>query len=246
MSYLARLTVELAARIGALPAETRTRHSAWLCSAQQADGGFAGRSGQSDVYYTSFGLRAMLLLGVLDEARAQAAARFLANWLKGRISGENGEPEERPQADLPADTLCLSMPELASLVFSAVVIEAVLGSRLESIWGKQDFRRLVVSRAAPITRCWACFAAGSWSCRSTTPKPWARWCSPAAGRTGDSRKALRHAKAVPIPRLRQLRCCACWTRWTLRPLGRPQVFCSTCKLPRAAGGPMGAFRWPIC
>jgi len=154
MSYLARLTLQLAAGTQALPREMLARQTAWLCAAQRPDGGFAGRSGQSDVYYTSFGLRALLLVGALDEARARAAGGFLASWLKEKIAARSGahsatpsqpstgQPATRsqPNADRPEGpsqpstehpTLHISMPELASLVLSAATIEAVLGPETE-------------------------------------------------------------------------------------------------------------------
>src|SRR5262249_23650207 len=41
------------------------------------DGGFSGREGPSDLYYTSFALRSIALLGELHGAPAQRAAAFL-------------------------------------------------------------------------------------------------------------------------------------------------------------------------
>jgi geranylgeranyl transferase type-2 subunit beta len=48
-----------------------------LLSFQQPDGGFAGRRGGSDLYYTSFAVRALALLGGLDDLRCQDVARYL-------------------------------------------------------------------------------------------------------------------------------------------------------------------------
>jgi len=66
VSYLAELAVRLAAGTAALPEDQRARHAAFLAAAQRPDGGFAGRQGESDPYYTAFGLRAMALLGSLS------------------------------------------------------------------------------------------------------------------------------------------------------------------------------------
>ena len=82
-SYLEQLTIRLAQGIGELPVEVRDAHAGYLKAAQQADGGFAGREGGSDLYYTSFALRALAILGELDSVLAERAAEFL----RGRLSG---------------------------------------------------------------------------------------------------------------------------------------------------------------
>ena len=48
-------------------------------SLQRADGGFAGRQGLSDLYYTSFALRTLAILGELHGSVAERAAGFLHN-----------------------------------------------------------------------------------------------------------------------------------------------------------------------
>jgi geranylgeranyl transferase type-2 subunit beta len=44
---------------------------------QQADGGFAGREGGSDLYYTSFAVRVLALLDALDQTRCQTISAYL-------------------------------------------------------------------------------------------------------------------------------------------------------------------------
>jgi len=44
---------------------------------QQADGGFTGREGGSDLYYTSFAVRALAILDALDQSRCQEIAEYL-------------------------------------------------------------------------------------------------------------------------------------------------------------------------
>ena len=61
-TYLENLTLRLAAGLGELPAEVREPHVRYLKSAQRSDGGFAGRDGGSDLYYTGFGLRGLAVL----------------------------------------------------------------------------------------------------------------------------------------------------------------------------------------
>ncbi|MBN2476021.1 MAG: terpene cyclase/mutase family protein [Pirellulales bacterium] len=77
MSYLTHLTLRLNAAVAGLPEEVRSRHAAYLATAQADDGGFPGREGAGDLYYTSFGLRALALLGALDDTAAVPAAAFL-------------------------------------------------------------------------------------------------------------------------------------------------------------------------
>lgn len=86
LSYLAALTVRLATGIGQLPAATRARHAAYLRNAQCEDGGFAGREGGSDLYYTGFALRGLAILGELEGAVAERAAAFLTSRLDKRES----------------------------------------------------------------------------------------------------------------------------------------------------------------
>ncbi len=83
-SYLTELTVRLATSLGQLEEDDRRRHADFLKSAAQSDGGFAGREGGSDLYYTGFALRGLALLGELEGELAESAAGFL----RGRLSGQ--------------------------------------------------------------------------------------------------------------------------------------------------------------
>ncbi|MEM8681468.1 MAG: prenyltransferase/squalene oxidase repeat-containing protein [Planctomycetota bacterium] len=85
-TYLQILTLRLADGIARLPEATRDRASAYFRNSQREDGGFAGREGGSDPYYTGFGLRSLALSGTLDDAAAQAAADFLGRRLRGHES----------------------------------------------------------------------------------------------------------------------------------------------------------------
>ena len=84
--YLQDLTVRLAIGAAELPAEVRQRHRDYFCGKQESCGGFAGREGPSDAYYTSFGLRALAILGELHGERAERAAEFLKMKLQGQES----------------------------------------------------------------------------------------------------------------------------------------------------------------
>ncbi len=87
MPYLEDLTLRLAIGIADLPEEVRTRHAAYLASMQQDDGGFAGRKGAGDLYYTSFALRALAMLGELDDPTAARTAEFIEPLLALPLSG---------------------------------------------------------------------------------------------------------------------------------------------------------------
>lgn len=84
--YLEQLTVRLASGLGELPTADRERHASYLKVAQQPDGGFAGRDGGSDLYYTGFALRSLAILGELYGPLAERAANFLQGRLTGRES----------------------------------------------------------------------------------------------------------------------------------------------------------------
>ncbi len=77
MSYLTDLTIRLALGASLVDTSTRGRHGAWLLSQQRADGGFAGREGDSDCYYTSFALRGLLIVDQLGADVARHAESFL-------------------------------------------------------------------------------------------------------------------------------------------------------------------------
>ncbi len=77
--YLDELDGRLAQGIARLPARFRIRQRDCLAAAQNSDGGFAGRRGGSDIYYTSFGLRAASLLDQDDVGFWERAAGYLAD-----------------------------------------------------------------------------------------------------------------------------------------------------------------------
>jgi geranylgeranyl transferase type-2 subunit beta len=79
VQYLLGSTMRLAAGIGVLAPNTWHPHGEYLLGTQQSDGGFAGRQGPSDLYYTSFALRGLSILGELRDAVAERAAAFLAS-----------------------------------------------------------------------------------------------------------------------------------------------------------------------
>ena len=86
MPYLADLTLRLARGIAELPEEFRARQVKYLLAAQREDGGFAGREGGSDLYYTGFALRSLAMLGELYGPPAERAAAFLRSRMSGQES----------------------------------------------------------------------------------------------------------------------------------------------------------------
>ncbi|MGD9720229.1 MAG: prenyltransferase/squalene oxidase repeat-containing protein [Pirellulales bacterium] len=83
--YLQALTLRLAEGLGRVSDDWRGRHADYLRRVQRADGGFAGREGESDLYYTSFALRGLALLGELHGDVAERAAAFLRSRLTGEV-----------------------------------------------------------------------------------------------------------------------------------------------------------------
>jgi geranylgeranyl transferase type-2 subunit beta len=83
-AYLQDLAVRLAVGAAALPQDVRTRHADYVKGLQRADGGFAGREGESDLYYTGFALRTLFITGELNGVAAERSAAFLKNRLTSR------------------------------------------------------------------------------------------------------------------------------------------------------------------
>lgn len=105
MPYLQDLTIRLATGAADYPDDLRNRHTEWLLAQQGDDGGFSGREGGSDLYYTGFGLRSLMILGGLEGEPAERAAAFL----RSRLDQREG------------------MIDLISLVFGAAVLDMAAG-----------------------------------------------------------------------------------------------------------------------
>jgi geranylgeranyl transferase type-2 subunit beta len=81
--YLTRLTNRLLEGVERLPAEVRERNTTYLLEAQNADGGFPGREGGSDLYYTGFALRSLAVLQALSPEVCGKAGEFLRSKMGG-------------------------------------------------------------------------------------------------------------------------------------------------------------------
>lgn len=84
--YLEQLTTRLVTGMATVEGAVRERHAQYLLSAQREDGGFAGREGASDPYYTTFALRGLAILGELQGPVAARAGEFFERQLSTRTS----------------------------------------------------------------------------------------------------------------------------------------------------------------
>src|SRR5882724_5050068 len=84
--YLPRLNARLAAGLRHVPADVRERHADYIRSKQNPDGGFSGREGGSDLYYTGFALRGLAVLHELTPEVCERAAGFLRQSLRQQAS----------------------------------------------------------------------------------------------------------------------------------------------------------------
>ncbi len=105
LGYLGRLMLRLTIGAAQLPAAIQQRHIDYVVSRQRQDGGWAGREGESDIYYTSFALRSLAILGLLDGEIADRCAGFLRTRMRSHET----------------------IVDLLSLVYSAKLIEAACG-----------------------------------------------------------------------------------------------------------------------
>jgi geranylgeranyl transferase type-2 subunit beta len=84
-AYLESLMLRLGAGLETLPDDARKRHAKFFEAFQQSDGGFRGREGGSDLYYTGFALRGLALLGYLEGEIAERAAGYLRAQLSRQV-----------------------------------------------------------------------------------------------------------------------------------------------------------------
>jgi geranylgeranyl transferase type-2 subunit beta len=105
LPYLQSLTLRLADGASKLDPALRQLHATWLTTAQHPDGGFAGREGNSDPYYTAFALRALWILDAVEPSVFARAAEFLKSRLTTRQS----------------------IVDLVSLIFGAAICELAAG-----------------------------------------------------------------------------------------------------------------------
>jgi geranylgeranyl transferase type-2 subunit beta len=82
--YLLDLANRLSNGLSFMDDDRKARHREFIIKAQQADGGFGGREGDSDLYYTSFAVRTLGMLGGMSIDECNRVAEFLRefSWRK--------------------------------------------------------------------------------------------------------------------------------------------------------------------
>ena len=83
-SYLQRLTTRIGLGLARIEPTLLRRQASYLLACQNADGGFSGREGESDLYYTAFALRGLSVLDALTPEVCDRAATFLRGCLMAR------------------------------------------------------------------------------------------------------------------------------------------------------------------
>ncbi len=78
--YLVHLALRLAAGLEQFSASDLKKHRSFICSQQQTDGGFSGREGGSDLYYTGFAVRSLGILGGLEPAEMESLCGYLKSF----------------------------------------------------------------------------------------------------------------------------------------------------------------------
>jgi geranylgeranyl transferase type-2 subunit beta len=84
--YLHDLNTRLAEGVTRLPEALRRRQAQYFADRQNPDGGFPGRDGESDLYYTGFALRGLAVLDALTLPIGERAAGFLRGCLSRQTS----------------------------------------------------------------------------------------------------------------------------------------------------------------
>jgi len=84
--YLLELGLRLATGLTGIDEDRRRRHREFILSRQQPDGGFTGREGDSDLYYTSFAVRGLSMLGGLSVSEAEGIGDYLRACRSLRLS----------------------------------------------------------------------------------------------------------------------------------------------------------------
>ena len=84
--YLLRLGTRLADGLAGMETERRERHRRFVMSHQLPDGGFRGREGDSDLYYTAFAIRCLMMLGGIPTDDARRISSWLAGHSRQRLN----------------------------------------------------------------------------------------------------------------------------------------------------------------
>src|SRR5260370_802581 len=85
-NYPQDLNDRVAQGVAQLPESLRRRQAQYIAGKQNPDGGFSGREGESDLYYTGFALRGLAVLDALTPEVCERAADFLRGCLTKQTS----------------------------------------------------------------------------------------------------------------------------------------------------------------
>ncbi len=106
--YLIQLADRVARGLSKISAERLERHRAFILTQQMGSGGFRGREGDADLYYTGFAIRGLAVSGGMDAACARNVASYLRT----------------------IDPLKLGVIDLLSWLYCALVVQASDGTDL--------------------------------------------------------------------------------------------------------------------
>lgn len=106
--YLFQLADRVARGLQKVDTERLQKHRGFLLKHQMEDGGFRGREGDSDLYYTGFAVRALAVTGGIEDEHLQRLEDFLS--------------QQKP--------LNLGVIDLLSWLYSALVVQAAGGRDL--------------------------------------------------------------------------------------------------------------------
>jgi len=127
--YLLELAERLAGGAASMATERQMKHRQWILTQQQDDGGWAGRLGDSDLYYTSFAVRGLGMLGGLTTVECSRIADYLRRF------------EWRQ----------LSVIDLMNWLFTILAVQASGGEDLLAT-ADQDWPRQVADRLESLRR----------------------------------------------------------------------------------------------
>ncbi|GAB4142968.1 MAG: terpene cyclase/mutase family protein [Planctomycetaceae bacterium] len=84
--YLLRLGTRLTSGLASMDERRKERHRSFILSQQMPDGGFRGREGDSDLYYTGFAVRSLMILGGLAPSECESVTRYVKSCQQDRLS----------------------------------------------------------------------------------------------------------------------------------------------------------------